>query len=89
MDATALKRRFTDHPASVGETYGEHLAVASGLGFRLVLAGLACMVHGLLPWLFLHTASDAVRDLHQRFSGRSPAQALPARPWLAAGGGKP
>ena len=41
----SLKSLFTDHPASVDETYGEHLVMASSFGSRLLLAGLACMVH--------------------------------------------
>ena len=57
---------FTTHPASVGETYGEHLATASGFGFRLIGAGLACLLHGLLPWTFTSTGSRAVRELHER-----------------------
>ena len=32
-------RLFTDHPASVGENYVEHLGMASGFGFRMVLGG--------------------------------------------------
>ena len=37
---------FTDHPASVGETYAQHLGSASFFGSRMILAGLACMLHG-------------------------------------------
>jgi len=66
----ALLRSFTEHPASVGETYGEHCRVASGVGVRLLGAGLACLVHGLLPWLFATTASRTVSDLHARFRNR-------------------
>jgi hypothetical protein len=57
---------FTEHPASVGETYGEHLAAASGFGLTLVTAGLACLLHGLLPFLFTTTGSDTVRRLYDR-----------------------
>ena len=57
---------FQDHPASVGETYGEHLVVASGFGFRMIGAGLACLVHALLPFLFVKTGSDAIAELHGR-----------------------
>ena len=37
-----LKTLFTEHPASVGETYGEHLVMASGFGIRMILGGMAC-----------------------------------------------
>lgn len=57
---------FTDHPASVGESYTQHLAAASGFGIRMILAGLACLVHGLLPFLFMRTGSNAIRELHTR-----------------------
>jgi hypothetical protein len=55
---------FTDHPASVDETYGEHLIMASGFGWRLVLAGLACFAHALLPFLFVRTGSRMIAELH-------------------------
>ena len=61
-----LFRAFTDHPASVNETYGEHLAAASSFGWRMVIAGLACLIHGLLPFLFTSTGSNAIRELHGR-----------------------
>lgn len=61
-----LHRLFNDHPATVGESYGEHLAAASGFGMRMVLAGMACLIHGLLPFLFTRTGSDAIRELHTR-----------------------
>lgn len=57
---------FRDHPASVGETYGEHLAHASGFGLRMILGGLACILHGLLPFLFVKTGSKQVSVLHDR-----------------------
>jgi len=57
---------FTDHPASVSESYGEHLKVATGFGFALIGSGLACLVHGLVPALFVRTGSDTVTRLHDR-----------------------
>jgi len=64
--APALKTLFSDHPASVGETYGQHMGMAASFGGRLILAGLACLVHGILPFLFVKTGSAAITDLHQR-----------------------
>ena len=57
---------FTDHPASVGETYGEHLQVAGGFGLRMILGGIACLLHGLLPFLFTRTGSSTIALLHER-----------------------
>lgn len=56
-------RLFTDHPASVGESYGEHLRMASYFGSRMILAGLACLVHGLLPFLFTSIGSRTIAHL--------------------------
>jgi hypothetical protein len=62
----SLDRLFNEHPASVGESYGEHLVQASSFGARMILAGLACLVHGLLPFLFVRTGSTAITALHSR-----------------------
>lgn len=59
-------RWFTEHPASVNETYTQHLASAWSFSFRMLVAGLACFVHGVLPSLFARTGSNAVRELHER-----------------------
>lgn len=59
-------RAFTDHPASVGESYSEHLAQAACFGFRMIGAGIACLVHALLPFLFQRTGSAAIAELNDR-----------------------
>ena len=64
--AMPLLGKFTDHPASVGETYLEHMGNAGAFGLRLVVAGAACLTHALLPFLFTTTASREVERLHQR-----------------------
>jgi hypothetical protein len=61
-----LHRLFTEHPKSVGETYGEHMARASWFGARMMLAGMACMVHAALPFLFVRTGSRAIEELNAR-----------------------
>lgn len=57
---------FTDHPSSVGESYGEHFAVSSGVGLRMIGAGLACLVHAALPFAFQKTGSTTIKRLHDR-----------------------
>jgi uncharacterized protein DUF6356 len=59
-----LSELFSRHPASVGETYTEHMQVAAGFGLRLFLASLACFVHALLPFLCERTGSTAIQSLH-------------------------
>ena len=57
---------FTQHPHEVGETYGEHFTVAMGFGSAMILGGLACMVHAVLPFLCTRTGSMTIRRLHDR-----------------------
>jgi len=59
-----FKKLFIDHPATVDETYGEHMGMAFSFGFRMVWAGLACLMHGLVPGLFVKTGSNMIRELH-------------------------
>jgi len=63
-----VKDYFTEHPASVGESYGEHFRVASHFSKELLVAGLACAVHAILPKLFMTTGSSKVRQLHSEMT---------------------
>src|SRR3546814_6112102 len=62
----SLRTLFTDHPATVGETYWQHLGGAWGFSWRLMAASLACLIHALLPFLFVRTGSRAITELHDR-----------------------
>ena len=57
---------FTAHPASVDETYWEHLGAAHSFAWNLLAAGLTCLVHGLFPFLFVNTGSSMIAGLNQR-----------------------
>ena len=72
-----FKRLFTDHPASVEETYLEHMAFALGFAGLLFLAGGAALVHALVPGLCKSTASGLIRKMHARIDHRG-AAATPA-----------
>jgi hypothetical protein len=61
-----IGRLFTEHPASVDETYFEHLLTASSFSVRMLMACLACLVHALLPFLFVRTGSAAIETLYDR-----------------------
>jgi hypothetical protein len=64
---------FTDHPASLDETYFEHLRFALSVGTNLILAGIAAMVHALVPCLCQTTASRAIIKLAHQTSPRTDA----------------
>jgi hypothetical protein len=67
---TQLRQLFSEHPASVGESYLTHLFAASAFALRLIGGGLACLVHAVLPFLFVHTGSDCISRLHQEMLAR-------------------
>lgn len=68
-----IQRLFIDHPHSIGESYGQHARTAWSFGWRMVVGGLACMVHAVLPGLFVKTASRTVVQLDAEMRGRKPA----------------
>ncbi len=63
---TVLDRVFLAHPRDVGENYGEHFMAAARFGLILIGAGLACLLHAVLPAVCLTTASRIVRKLHDQ-----------------------
>ena len=74
-----FRRCFLLHPASVDETYVQHLLTAASFGARMIAAGLACVAHGLLPAVFETRGSDTVRALHERMAARAATRAAMAR----------
>ena len=61
-----IKHAFTEHPASVGESWSEHAQVALGFALRLQVAALAAFVHALLPFLCVKTSSGIITRLYER-----------------------
>jgi len=61
-----IKRAFTEHPASVGESYFQHMGMAFSFGSKMVVSGIACLFHGLFPFLFKTTGRQCIEDLHDR-----------------------
>lgn len=74
---------FRQHPRSLGESYLEHQRQALSFGGTLILAGVACVVHALVPALFATTASRRVARLQQQMIRRA-APAAAAPPGIAA-----
>lgn len=61
---------FTKHPHSVGETYFTHLFFAFLMGLQLLLAGIACIIHSVFPFLFTTTGSDAAKKIISKVEKR-------------------
>ena len=63
-------RLFTAHPRSVNETYFQHQRVALSFALPLLVAGLAALVHAVVPGLCQTRAGDIIRRLNARLDGR-------------------
>ncbi|MDR3398941.1 MAG: DUF6356 family protein [Pandoraea sp.] len=57
---------FTQHPASVGENYLQHMGSALSFALPLLGAFLACLVHAVLPFMFAKTSSKIIVRLNER-----------------------
>jgi hypothetical protein len=66
-----LERLLLKHPQEIGETYAEHASHALWIGLRMIAAGLACLVHALIPGLCIRTASRTVESITGLMETRS------------------
>lgn len=82
-----MQNPFTSHPRSVGETYYEHLRHASGFGFKMIGAGIACLLHALLPFLFEYTGSNTIFKLAKILAKRRGETDQSPRPGFPLGEG--
>ena len=76
-----MRKLFTEHPASVGESYFQHLCAASGFAFRMFAGGIACFLHALFPFAFEYTGSNCITSLHEQMIAKRRDRA--ARPSAA------
>ena len=55
-----VDRMFLEHPRSLGMSWAAHGAGAVKVGFELIGAGCAALIHAAVPGLFGETASRTV-----------------------------
>ncbi|MEQ6248020.1 DUF6356 family protein [Sulfitobacter sp. HNIBRBA3233] len=65
-----INRIFLEHPASVDESFLEHMAFAGKFSGKLFLAGGAALVHAFIPCLFEKTASTIIAELYAKTHNR-------------------
>ena len=58
------------HLEEAGETYAEHMRFAATVALMAIGAGLACLVHAIVPALCRATCSATIRELHRLFENR-------------------
>ncbi|MBL8657834.1 MAG: hypothetical protein JNJ92_10850 [Altererythrobacter sp.] len=70
-----IDRLLMAHPRTVGETYSEHAGIASRFGVTMVVGGVKCLIHAVLPSVFERSASDCVTKLNGELTRRRAASA--------------
>jgi hypothetical protein len=65
-----VERLFTGHPRSLGMNWLGHGVGAVRIGGELIGAGLACMVHAIVPGWFTQTAGKTVTRIHSHMVSR-------------------
>ncbi|MGL3822203.1 DUF6356 family protein [Sphingopyxis sp. R3-92] len=63
-----LKRIFVAHPASVGESYGQHFCHALGFSVAMFAGAIACLLHAFIPAMYTQTGSRIVIRLHDKMT---------------------
>ena len=84
-NATLVDKLFFDHPHAFGETYWQHHRRALHFGVSMISAGAACLMHALLPAVFVRTASSMVQTLYDEMRATRRLGGIPHdRPSLVA-----
>lgn len=65
-----MQRLFLEHPRSLGMTWAGHGIGAVAIGARLVGAGVACLVHAVVPGVFTQTAGKTVARMYDHMAQR-------------------
>jgi hypothetical protein len=78
-----VDRMFAAHPRALGVGYFTHMRGAVAIGGSLIGAGAACLVHALIPGIFVDRASRTVIRLHDHVVRRQSGDGVPDREnWL-------
>jgi hypothetical protein len=59
-----MSNPFTEHPKEVGMNYFQHLLFAFSVVGKLIAAVFCCTIHAFFPFIFTHTTSSIVKNLH-------------------------
>ena len=56
------------HLNEVNETYFQHMRIVFTIGFNMLLTGVLCLIHGLIPGLFKKTGSKQIAKMYEMVS---------------------
>ena len=57
-----------EHLKEVNETYFQHMAIAFKIGFTMLVTGIFCLIHALIPGLFKKTGSNQTAKIYDMVS---------------------
>ena len=52
----------------VNETYQQNMGIAFKIGFTMLVTGVFCLIHGLIPGLFKKTSSNQIAKMYELVS---------------------
>ena len=52
----------------VNETYRQNMGIAFKIGFTMLVTGVFCLIHGLIPGLFKKTGSNQIAKMYEMVS---------------------
>ena len=73
-----LATMFLAHPRSLGMSWASHGIGAVKIGATLIGAGLACLIHAIVPAWFTQTAGKTVSGLHEHMVQRKAGASSPS-----------
>ena len=76
-DSGLAGRLFFDHPRSLGMSWWGHGVGALDIGVKLVGAGLACLIHAVVPGVFTQTAGKTITGMYDHMMRRKAGAADP------------
>lgn len=60
-----MLHKCQEHLNSVKENYFQHFCFAVSLGIRMIVGGLAAILHGIFPAIFQYTGSKTLKKLNE------------------------
>ena len=54
-----------EHLNEVNETYFQHMRIAIKIGFTMLVTGVFCLIHELVPSLFKKTGSNQIAKMYE------------------------
>ena len=57
-----------EHFNEVNETYFQHIRMAFKICFTMLVTGVFCLIHGLIPNLFKKTGSNQIAKMYEMVS---------------------